>query len=83
MAAPDLAAIIASNVRAQRAKRHWFQRDLGDRLGLSAASVSDLETGVRNVFANDLLPLCEALEVPLVKLLDGLPDEDLRTLGLL
>jgi transcriptional regulator with XRE-family HTH domain len=80
----DLAAILASNIRAQRAKRKWRQQDLADRIeGVSMATVSDMETGARNMLVNDLLPLCEAFGLPLVKLLDGARDEDLRTLGLL
>jgi transcriptional regulator with XRE-family HTH domain len=80
--APDLGALIAANVRAERARRKWKQAELGEKLGWSAQTVSHLESGRRGVFAGDLFPLCKAFGISLAKLLDGAPDEELRILGL-
>lgn len=73
---------IANNVRAERARRRWRQADLAAALGWSEDMVGDLETGRRAVSANDLPQLCRALGVPLFKLAEGAPLEDLAALGI-
>lgn len=40
------------------------------------------EAGSRQISVDWLLPLCDALDVPLIKLLDGLDAAELRRLGL-
>jgi DNA-binding Xre family transcriptional regulator len=79
---PSLGEVIASNVRAERARRRWRQDDLAERLGWSRQVLSFLESGRRNVLADDLPRLCEALEVDLAELTRGADPEDLRRLGL-
>jgi transcriptional regulator with XRE-family HTH domain len=78
---PDLAAHIARNVAAERARRRWRQRDLADRLGWSVSTVSDLENGKRAVTANDLPLLCRAFGVNLSKLTEGASQADLDALA--
>jgi transcriptional regulator with XRE-family HTH domain len=75
-----LAAVIAANVRAERNRRHWRQADLGDRIGWSISQVSALETGGRDVHANDLPLLCRALDIPLTDLLTHAGRDDLNAL---
>lgn len=80
---PDtLGKIIAANVRAERARRNWTQTELAARLGWKQNVLSTLELERRTVLADDLLPLCRALGVPLTVLFRGLEAEDRNTLGL-
>ena len=79
---PDLAYVIRQNVKAERARRNWRQRDLAERLGWTTDVVSDLETGRRNVWATDLPRLCEAFEISLAQLLQGAERSDMSALRL-
>ena len=78
----SLQAIVASNVRAERARRGWRQRDLAEATGWGVGTVSDVETGQRRIGVEDLPVLCRALDVPLLDLLKGADDEDVRALRL-
>ncbi len=78
---PDLGAVVARNIRAERARQGWRQRDLADRLEWSIGMVSDTESGQRRVGIADMPKLCRALGVPLSTLLVGADDEDLRALA--
>jgi transcriptional regulator with XRE-family HTH domain len=73
---------VAGNVRAERARRKWTQADLGERLGVSAAAVSDLETGRRRVLADDLPMLCAAFDISLAQLAYQADPADRRALRL-
>jgi transcriptional regulator with XRE-family HTH domain len=79
---PSLGDVIASNVRAERARRRWQQAELADRLGWGRSTVSDLEAGRRRVQADDLVPLCRAFGIQLAKLVDGADRTELQVLGL-
>ena len=79
---PDLASVVARNVRAERSRQRWRQQDLADRLGWSQTTVSAVESGQRQIGVGDLPELCRALEVPLRVLLMGADPEDLAALGL-
>ncbi|HST86520.1 MAG TPA: helix-turn-helix transcriptional regulator [Kineosporiaceae bacterium] len=79
---PDLAAIVARNVRAERARRSWRQVDLADRMGWSIGMVSETENGKRRIGIADMPLLCRALEVPLADLVAGADREDLAALRL-
>jgi transcriptional regulator with XRE-family HTH domain len=79
---PDLAAIVARNVRAERARRSWRQVDLAERLGWSIGMVSETENGKRRIGISDMPNLCRALDVPLSDLLQGAEREDLIALKL-
>jgi len=78
----DLGSVISANVRAERARRGWRQKDLADRLGWSTDTLSNLETGQRRVTADDLPLLCAAFEIDLRRLTLGADEEDLRKIGL-
>jgi hypothetical protein len=44
--------------------------------------VSDIEGGKRRVSADQLVELCAAFQIPLMRLLDEADPEDLRILGI-
>ena len=79
----DLAAAVAENVRALRARRQWQQSQLADLLNISQRAVSTLESGKRtDVGIVELTALCRVFGEPLEELLRGADPADLRTLGL-
>jgi DNA-binding Xre family transcriptional regulator len=79
----DMNAVIAANVRAERTRRGWRQKDLGDRLSWSLSQVCDLENRKRAVRASELPLLCWALDMALRDLLAGADPGDLTALGIL
>jgi len=79
---PDLASVVAANVRAERARHQWRQRDLAERLGVTQSTVSAIESGQREVGVGQLPALCRALKVPFSVLLTGADKRDLDALGL-
>lgn len=79
---PDLRAVVANAIRAERSRRGWRQADLAERCGWSVDTVSAIERGVRTVAVEDLPVLCKALDVTLIKLMDGAASSDLKSLGL-
>ena len=79
---PDLTAVVARNVRGERARRGWRQVDLAERLEWSIGMVSDTESGKRRVGLADMPNLCRAFDVPLIELLRGADAEDMAALGL-
>jgi transcriptional regulator with XRE-family HTH domain len=78
---PNLGAVVARNIRAERARQGWRQRDLAERLEWSIGMVSDTESGQRRIGIADMPKLCRALGVPLADLLRGADRDDLRALG--
>lgn len=79
---PTVSAIIGGNIRYARARRHLTQKELGQRLGFSDGTIAQMELGRRTITVNELIPLCAALQVDLMFLLDGIAAEDRATLGL-
>lgn len=78
----DLGAVVANNVRAERARRHWRQEDLAERLGWSRGSIGHLESGRRRPSVADLPPLCAAFGITLADLVRGADPADLDVLQL-
>ena len=78
----DLGAVVANNVRAERARRKWRQEDLADRLGWSRGSIGHLESGRRRPSVSDLPQLCRVFDIPMADLFVGADDADLEALGL-
>lgn len=76
-----LSALLARNVAAERVRRRWTQAELAAKLGVSRGTLGGWEAGSRQIGVDWLLPLCEALDVPLSKLLDGLEPADQARLG--
>jgi transcriptional regulator with XRE-family HTH domain len=82
MAQEDIDGLVASNVRAARARLRMRQEDLADEMEWSRATVGALENGTRRVTLADAVALCAALKMDLRELLRGAPPDALRTLGL-
>ena len=78
----DLGAVVANNVRAERARRKWRQEDLADRLGWSRGSIGHLESGRRRPSVSDLPQLCRVFDIPMADLFIGADPSDLAALGL-
>lgn len=77
-----LSPIIARNARAIRAAQQLRQVDVAARGGVSRTQLSVIESGERRISAEDILALCAGLGVGLRDLLDGIDEQDARTLGL-
>ena len=77
-----LANVVARSVRAERARRGMSQSELGQLLGWSQTKVSQVESGARRLYAHELPEVCTALEISLIRLLEGASREDLEALGL-
>ena len=77
-----LANVVARSVRAERARRGLSQSELGAKLGWSQTKVSQVESGARRLYAHELPEICSALEISLMRLLEGASDADLEALGL-
>lgn len=78
----DLGAVVANNVRAERARRKWRQEDLADRLGWSRGSIGHLESGRRRPSVSDLPQLCRVFDISMAELFSGADPADLAALGL-
>jgi|SRR5690242_9193001 transcriptional regulator with XRE-family HTH domain len=78
----DLGAVVANNVRAERARRKWRQEDLADRLGWSRGSIGHLESGRRRPSVADLPQLCRVFDISMAELFNGADPADLEALGL-
>ncbi len=78
----DLGAVVANNVRAERARRKWRQEDLADRLGWSRGSIGHLESGRRRPAVSDLPQLCRVFGISMAALFVGADPDDLEALGL-
>ena len=70
----DLEATTRARLRALRTQRGWSLDDLAGRAGLSASTVSRIETGKRTIGLDVLVPLARALGVRLDELVAD--DED-------
>ena len=81
-AVADLGAVVANNVRAERARRKWRQEDLADLLGWSRGSIGHLESGRRRPAVADLPHLCRVFDISMVDLFVGADPADLEALGL-
>ncbi len=79
---PTLGDHVAAAVRAERARRRLSQAALAERLGWSASTLADLEGGRRQVRLDDLPLLCDALDVPLLRLLADADPADVARLRL-
>lgn len=78
----EMDAVVAGNVRAQRARLQLRQEDLADEMGWSRPVVSAIEAGSRRVTLADAVALCRVLEIDLRQLLAGVEAEVLQTLGI-
>lgn len=54
---------IAKNIKKYRKLNHMTQKELGDKVGVSVAAVSNWETGSNSIDVDSLFKVCEALGV--------------------
>src|SRR5947207_1415263 len=66
---------VGTRIRAQRLRLGWTQEKLATEAKISTGFLSDLETGKRNVSAENLLEISHALGVSLDYLMKGDPGE--------
>jgi transcriptional regulator with XRE-family HTH domain len=78
----SLANVVAKSLRAERARRGLSQAELGARLGWQQSKVSAVELGARRLYVHELPEICTALEISMLRLLEGATREDLEALGL-
>ena len=77
-----LSEVVSTNARALRAARRLRQRDVAERAGISRSTVALIEGDGRRVSLEDVLALCEGLDVGLRDLLAGADPREVRRLGL-
>src|SRR5215213_2505044 len=64
-------AVVGHNIRAFRLARQMLQAALADRIGVTSRQVQKYEKGVNCVCASRLVRVAAALDVPVLRLLDG------------
>lgn len=79
---PSLSVIAAANIRAKRARLKIPQREAAERAGIAPSVWSVIESGNRRLTFDDAWRVCEALEMSLADILDGLPAEARRAMRL-
>jgi transcriptional regulator with XRE-family HTH domain len=63
--------VVGHNIRAHRLARKMSQAALADRIGVTFQQVQKYEKGVNSVGASRLVRVAAALDVPVLRLLDG------------
>ena len=61
---------VGERIRAARKEAGLTQKQLGEKLGVSAAMIGQYETGVRNPKLGTLKKIANALEIDLLTLID-------------
>lgn len=69
---------LGKTIRIARTMKDWSQRKLGAKAGLSLATVSSIETGMRSASVKSLNKIAEALDIPAFVLLFMALDEATR-----
>lgn len=77
-----LRQLIQTAIRVERERAGLTQRELGERMGLSAQVVHTMERGSRPVSLDETPALCRALGVTLAQFLRDADVEDLEALDL-
>ena len=62
---------VGHNIRAHRLAKKMSQTALADRIGVTSGQVQKYEKGIHPVGAGRLVRVAEALDVPVMRLLDG------------
>lgn len=77
---PSLYPAIGMEIKVARTRAGLSQRELGKRLGISHAAVSDLETGKTKPDLDNLAVIAEVLDVPLAQIVT-IPDRRPSTIA--
>ena len=72
--------VLVANIRAERSRRRWRQRDLAARMGVAEQTISEIERGIRAPRVNELAVLCRVFDVPLRELFHRAEAADLQAL---
>jgi transcriptional regulator with XRE-family HTH domain len=72
-------AIVGRNIRVHRLARTMSQTGLADAIGLTFQQVQKYEKGVNRVGSGRLVRIANALDVPVMTLLRGVPGAAART----
>jgi transcriptional regulator with XRE-family HTH domain len=75
-----LSLVVAANARSLRARARLRQRDVAEKAGIQASTLSLIEGERRRITLDDALALCRGLDVGLADLLTGATTDDLTTL---
>ena len=67
----DQTVLIGKTIRQRRTALHLSQRDLARAAGTTAAAISHIERGVRNLSAGLLARIADTLQCPVDDLLHG------------
>jgi len=67
----DSMSAVGDRIRERRVELGWTQNELAEKARISSGFLSDLETGKRNVSADNLLSIAQALSVTLDFLMKG------------
>lgn len=55
--------LFGEELRRQRLLKDWTQQQLGDSIGLSRASIANIEVGRQRIYVGDLLSFASALGI--------------------
>ena len=72
----DLDAVIRARIRGLRVARGWSLDVLASRCGLSASTLSRIETGHRRIAVDQLSPIARALGTSIDQLVELASDDD-------
>jgi transcriptional regulator with XRE-family HTH domain len=72
----DLDAVIRARIRGLRVARGWSLDALASRCGLSASTLSRIETGHRRIAVDQLSPIARALGTSIAQLVELESDDD-------
>ena len=72
----DLDAVIRARIRGLRVARGWSLDALASRCGLSASTLSRIETGHRRIAVDQLSPIARALGTSIDQLVELASDDD-------
>ena len=78
----SLSSVLTQNIAAERVRRRMDQGELARLIGVDRSTITRIENGDRTVKVDELVSLCQALDVPLIKLAEGVDPADLRLMGL-
>lgn len=72
----DLDAVVRQRIRGMRQERGWSLEALAHKAGLTASTLSRIETGSRRIALDQLVPLARALNTTLDRLVAATDDAD-------
>lgn len=68
---------ISKNIKKYRKEKKMTQKELGQKVGVSTAAVSNWETGSNSIDIDSLFKVCDALDIPISQMTDTMTTFDL------